>query len=375
MQKIIYFDNAATTWPKPDSVIQTVTDTMKYCGGNPGRGSHRLSAAAEELLYDCRQKAAFFFGAQPENIVFTQNATHALNLAIKGLVNSHSHILIDNYAHNASYRPSIALRSRGCVVELYDASGSGEETAANLESKIKSSTGLVIATHRSNICSKLIDIEKIGEICRSHKIPYVVDASQSAGNTPVNFSKTHACALCMPGHKGLYGPMGSGLLICSPDAHFSTIVEGGAGIHSKDISMPEELPERLEAGTCALPAIAGLKAGIEWVEKVGIDHIASHEKRLSEYFVNNTKNNPAIQLHGEYSGSVVSFTVKNHTPSEIADFLNQNGICVRSGYHCAPIAHKTLGTEENGTVRISFSYFNRMNEIKFLTDLLNNRYQ
>ena len=230
----------------------------------------------------------------------------------------------------------------------------------------------MIATHKSNICSKEINIEKIGDLCRKHRIPFVVDASQSAGTLSIDAEKIKASALCMPGHKGLYGPMGSGILICDPEIRFSTLIEGGAGINSKDKTMPEELPERLEAGTVALPAIAGLGAGMTWVMKNGIDKIRMYEKVLSDMLVERIRGNPAITLHGPHSGSVLSLNLKNYSPSELSSKLNNYGVCVRSGYHCSPLAHRTLSTDENGTVRVSFSYNNTASEVKLLADILNN---
>lgn len=370
MQRMIYFDNAATSWPKPPSVVTAVTDAIQNRSGNPGRGSHKLSAAAEEVLFDCRIIAGEMFGASPENVVFTLNATHALNLAIKGLVRDGSHILMDNYAHNAVYRPVMALRNRGCSAEIYDASGDDEDILDNIRYRLRPNTGLIIATHHSNICSKVLPIGKIGQLCREFGIPFVVDASQSAGHFPIDMEKMGITALCMPGHKGLYGPMGCGMLISAPDIQYGTLMEGGAGIRSLDVGMPEELPERLEAGTVALPAIAGLKAGMEWVRKIGIDNISRQEEILAAYFVKKSASVPGMELFEPCDGSVISFNLSGVLPSVVGDKLNQRGICVRTGYHCAPLAHKTLGTLEHGTVRLGFSYKNKLSEIDTLLDVL-----
>lgn len=370
MQHLIYLDNAATSWPKPPSVIAAVNDALKNRSGNPGRGSHKLSSAAEEILYSCRELAAEMFGAVPDNVIFTLNATHALNLAIKGLVCDNCHILIDNYAHNASYRPVMALKKRGCTAEIYDASGNTEETLESIRLKLKPGTRIIVATHHSNICSKVLPIKEIGELCKEYGIRFIVDASQSAGHIPINLQKMNITALCMPGHKGLYGPMGCGMLITSGDFNYETIIEGGAGIHSLDVGMPEELPERLEAGTVALPAIAGLHAGMEWVKRLGCENINKHETMLASYFKKIASNRFGIELYEPSGGSVISLNVVNSIPSEIGAILNRRGICVRTGYHCAPVAHKTLGTMEHGTVRIGFSYFNRFSDIDALVETL-----
>lgn len=370
MQRIIYFDNAATTWPKPQSVINAVTDAIKNRSGNPGRGSHKLSGAATEILYDCRAMAAEMFGAAAENVVLTLNATHALNLAIKGLAQDNSHILIDNFAHNAAYRPAMALKKRGCFAEIYNASGETAETLEDIRSRIRPNTRMVIATHHSNICSKVLPIEEIGQLCSRFGIPFIVDASQSAGHIPINIQKMNITALCMPGHKGLYGPMGCGLLFTAPDVRYDTVIEGGAGINSLDVGMPEDLPERLEAGTVAVPAIAGLLAGMEWVRKTGINAIQQHEKMLASYFVRKSTAIPGIKITGSCDGSVISFNLADTLPSDVGAMLNRRGICVRTGYHCAPLAHKTLGSIEHGTVRLGFSYFNRLSDIDALLDSL-----
>lgn len=370
MQKLLYFDNAATTWPKPPSVIAAVSDAMKNKSGNPGRGSHKLSSAASELLYDCRETAASMFGAQADNVVFTLNATQALNMAIKGLARDNSHILIDSFAHNAAYRPVMSLKKRGCTAEIYDASGDDSNMLDEITSKIRPNTRMVIASHQSNICSKVLPIRQIGELCARYGIPFIVDASQSAGHMPINLTGMKITALCLPGHKGLYGPMGCGMLISAPDVHFETIIEGGAGINSLDVGMPEELPERLEAGTVALPAIAGLLAGMRWVQKIGIERIHEHEAMLASYFTKRASLIDGVKLTGPCEGSVISFCISGILPSEIGEVLNRRGICVRTGYHCAPLGHKTLGTMENGTVRLGFSFMNRLSEIDVLLESL-----
>lgn len=370
MQHTIYFDNAATSWPKPPSVTTAVIDAIQNRSGNPGRGSHKLSQAAAEVLFDCRANAAEMFGAAPENVIFTLNATHALNLAIKGLIREGSHILIDSFAHNASYRPAMYLQNCGCSVEIYDASGNDEQILENIIRRLRPNTRMIIATHQSNICSKVLPIEKISELCRRWNIAFIVDASQSAGHYPIHLEKMHITALCMPGHKGLYGPMGCGMLITAPDVSYRTLMEGGAGIYSLDIKMPEELPERLEAGTVALPAIAGLKAGMDLIKKIGIDNIRRQEDLLAEYFIKKASKIPSIQVIGPCKGSVISFNLTGLKPSVVGEKLNQRGICVRTGYHCAPVAHKTLGTLENGTVRLGFSYKNRISEIDAMLDVL-----
>lgn len=369
--KTIYLDNAATTYPKPRSVIRAAEEALQKIGGNPGRGSHRLSTAAAETVYECRVAAAKMFGAEPECVVFTMNATHALNFAIKGLAKSGCHILIDNYAHNAAYRPVVSLANAGIAeYDVYDASGDGGETISDISKKLRPNTSIVIATHQSNICSHVLPIEEIGHFCAEHGLYFIVDASQSAGHIPIDMKQMNITSLCMPGHKGLYSPMGVGMLISSPDISYQTVIEGGAGIHSLDSVMPEELPEHLEAGTLPLSAIAGLLSGIRFVERIGIDEIHLHECTLTSELCDRLNAIPEVTVYGESLGSVVGFCVNKKSPAEVGAYLSSRGICVRTGYHCAPLAHRTVGSFDGGSVRVGVSYFNTMSDIRAVSDAI-----
>ena len=368
MRRTVYFDNAATSYPKPAAVVRVVTDAMRTAG-NPGRGSHRLAETAAELVYDCRAAAAEMFGAEPERVIFTAGATHALNAAVKGLAEPGCHILIDNYAHNAALRPVAALASAGFVeYDVYDADGDEERVLANIVQKLRPTTRLLIATHQSNICSHILPVGSIGRLCREYGIHLIVDAAQSAGHLPVDLRTMNITALCVPGHKGLFGPMGVGMLISAPDVTYQTILEGGAGIHSLDAAMPEELPERLEAGTLPLPAIAGLLAGIRYVRQTGLQEICLHECTLTSELTDRLREFSGVTLYGESVGSVVGFNVAGYSPAEVGAHLASRGICVRTGYHCAPLAHRTVGSFENGSVRVSVSHLNRMTEIDRLVN-------
>ncbi len=366
MTRTIYFDNAATTYPKPACVLCAVTEAMRLYGGNPGRGSHKLSASAAELVYDCRTAAADFFGAEPENVIFTLNATHALNLAVRGLAAPGDHILIDNYAHNAAYRPVAAHGE----FTFYDASGDDEEILCSIRGNLRPDTRVVVATHQSNVCSHTLPIEKIGKFCAEYGLYFVVDASQSAGHLPVDCGKMHITALCLPGHKGLFSPMGVGLLIVSPDVRIDPLLYGGTGVHSLDAGMPEELPERLEAGTLPLPAIAGLLAGIRYVRQIGPDEIRLHERTLAADLTCTLAELPGIAFYSETDGSVIGFNLDGYSPAEVGAILAGKGICVRTGYHCAPVAHRTIGSFENGHVRVGLSYHNSAWEAGRLAGIL-----
>lgn len=364
MNNIIYLDNAATTNPKPGCVLRAVEKAILHCSGNPGRGSHPIAARASELVFDTRETAAAMFGASAENVVFTPGATYALNYAIKGLSKAGCLILIDNYAHNASYRPCLSLAKNGvCRLKVYDASASDEETVNNVRRLIEDENTVVIATHHSNVSSKILPVRRIGEVCASAGCKFIVDAAQSAGHIPIDLQKDNITALCIPSHKGLYGISGAGLLISARDARYRTTIEGGAGISSLDEDMPDILPERLEAGTLPLPAIASIKAGAEFVSSIGTSTISGYESRLARRFMNGISKKDRIRVHGDCGGSVISFTVDGITPAEVGEWLADRGICVRTGYHCAPLAHRTLGTYASGSVRIGLSYFNTSDEI------------
>ncbi len=364
--RTVYLDNAATTYPKPPEVVKAVREAMTKYGGNPGRGSHILSNKSGEILYDCRSAIADLFSANAENVSFTMNATQSLNFAIKGLVRNGDHVLIDNFAHNASLRPLLALVNDGiCTYDIFDL-----RSPDSIERLIRSDTRVVIVTHHSNITSNSVSLSLIGEICAIYKLKLIVDVSQSAGHLPISMTDMNITSLCMPGHKGLYAPMGVGVLISSPDAEYRTIIEGGAGINSTDTKMPDSLPERMEAGTLPMPAICGLLKGVEFINKTGIERIHKKECQLSERLVRQLTKIKGIQLYGETRGPVISFNIDGISPSDLGKRLSDNGVCVRTGYHCAPLAHKTVESYENGSVRVSFSYFNRESDVDYFMEKL-----
>lgn len=363
--KTIYLDNAATTYPKPPEVVREVVRSFNETG-NPGRGTHRLSEHSSEIIYNCRESVARLFSAIVENIVFTMNATQALNMAIKGLVNKGDHVLIDSFAHNASYRPLAELSQRGyCTFDIYDS-----RDINDIENKLRSETKVLILTHQCNISSDVADIGKIGDICKQNNVKFIVDASQSAGHIPINMQMSNITTLCLPGHKGLFSPMGVGLLISADGVEYNTLIEGGAGINSLDINMPEVLPERLEAGTLPLHAISGLNAGIKYIQKIGIDEISRRIEKLSEYYNRQMTKINGVKIYGKSNGSVISFNVENLSPSVVGQKLSKHGICTRTGYHCAPLAHKTLGSLDNGSVRLSLSVMNTKREADIFFEVL-----
>jgi len=377
---MIYFDNAATTFPKPDVVYNEVIRCMtEYCG-NPGRGSHKLSIAASEKIYECRcQIAEFFHSDNPENVVFTYNTTYALNLAIKTLLSPGSHVLYSDIEHNAVYRPICALETYGIkhnsfktyeseMIQNYDFN---QMILKSIRNSIRPDTRVLITSHCSNICGIRLPLEKIGNICRDYGIIFIVDAAQSAGFYDIDMKKCNIAALCIPGHKGLYGIQGCGFTIYSPEYNRpeflknNTFIEGGSGINSLDTEMPDMLPEHFEAGTLSTPAIAGLCEGIKYIKNIGTEEIQSREYKLYRRVKEILMNTQGVTLYANdlRESNILLFNIDRKSPNAVAEALDNAGICVRSGFHCSPLAHKLLGTGDNGAVRISFGIYNTMSEI------------
>ena len=370
---MIYLDNAATTYPKPHSVYKEILKTMKKCGGNAGRGSHALARRASDAIYEMRSAAAELFSCEVENVVFTYNATHALNLAIKGFAKPQTHVLLSDLEHNSVRRPIMSLCERaGCTCSVFQTfNGNAELILRELERLVTQDTSMLVCTHVSNVCNIELPIKQIGRFCKSRGICFIVDASQSAGHRHIDLASTSADAVCMSGHKGLYGPQGTGLLITSSQRPIETVFEGGSGMDSLSIYMPEVLPERLEAGTMSAPLAKGLAEGIKWVTKIGVDLIHRHETELSLLLTDYLSDIKGVNVYAspdEHFGGTVLVNLDGYTPSELGEELDRLGICIRSGLHCAPLAHRTLGTGENGAVRISFGYFNDVMDVRRLVE-------
>lgn len=366
----VYLDNAATSFPKPQCVVRAATAALRQCG-NPGRGSHRLARTAAETVYECRERAASMFGAEAERVVLAMNATHALNMALKGYLREGDHVLISDMEHNSVLRPLCGLRERGVSFDIYGSfGGAKEKILADITEKLRENTRMVVACHASNISNITLPVEEIGELCRRRGIIFVVDASQSAGRLPINVKTMNIDALCMPGHKGLMGPQGSGLLVLGERAELpKPFIEGGSGSNSLITSMPDELPDRLEGGTLMTPAAAGLAAGIEWVSRVGIEQISRHENYLGGVMRRELSGMGGVALYGFFRpGPVTLFNVRGYTAAEVGRFLDGRGICVRDGFHCSPLAHASLGTGENGAVRASVGYENTLKDVERLCE-------
>lgn len=361
---MIYLDSAATTLQKPLSVSKRMKWAVNHLA-SPGRGGHPAAMLAADTAFSCREKAADLFHVpNPENIVFTLNATHSLNIAMQTLAKPGERVVISGYEHNSVVRPlkDIGAKVDVAASELFEP----EVAVSTFDRKITANTSLVVVNHVSNVFGYVLPIEKIADICRERGVPFVLDASQSAGVLDVDFARLGAAFIAMPGHKGLYGPQGSGLLICG-DGSQKPVLFGGTGSNSISWEMPDFLPDRLEAGTHDMPGIAGLLEGINFVSGVGLKRIEEHEKKLVKIMTEGFQSMLGAKVYAspyQYCQvGVVSFNLKNISPEIVGEKLAKRGIAVRAGLHCSPLAHETAGTLPSGTVRASVSAFSRPRDV------------
>lgn len=356
---MIYFDSAATSFQKPVTVPNAVLRAMQTCA-SVGRGGHPAAMAAAETVYDCREMAAELFDAEPEQVIFTMNATHGLNTAIRSLLSPGASVVISGFEHNAVTRPLHALQAKIQVAgeKLFDA----DDTLRAFERAVAARPDAVICTHVSNVFGYILPVEKIAALCRKQKIPFILDASQSAGTIPISLRQTGARYIAMPGHKGLYGPQGTGILLCADGGQ--PLLYGGTGSNSAMQEMPDFLPDRLEAGTHNVCGIAGLTEGMRFVRKQTPETILRHEQDLLRQMQEELDGQRSIRMFaGSGQAGVLSVCIENADCEEAAQALAQEGAAVRAGLHCAPLAHNSAGTADSGTVRLSFSAFNTPQEV------------
>ena len=370
---MIYFDNAATTYPKPERVIKSVTECIRNYCANAGRSSHDNAVKCAEKIYEARESIArhFNFG-KPENVVFTENATYALNIAIKTLIPKNSHVIISNLEHNSVLRPIIKLANDGYLT--YSVYNALTDIEKNIKCLIKADTRAIISTLASNVSGFEIPISILSRVARENSLLFIADGSQLAGHKRIDLGKNPCDAFCAPGHKGLFGIQGAGF-ICFAGETLPTksFIEGGSGFHSKLPTMPNELPELLEGGTLPTPAIVSLNEGISFIEDVTPDAIAEKITFLRSSLVERLENLKKIKIISA-SSAIVSLTQDSGEISKIDALLAREKIAIRSGLHCAPLAHNAYGTIEHGCVRISLSYFNSIDEVDALYSLLKHNY-
>lgn len=378
---MIYLDNAATSFPKPRSVITEQLRCMRFYAGNSGRGSHRMALAASEKIYECRERIARFFASDhPERVTFCMNTTMALNFVIKGCLTMGDHVLISDMEHNAVYRPIAKLADEGRIsydvfpTFVCDEKRSDARILSAIGHLIKPNTKMLITSHVSNLTSAVMPLEKIGELCKRRGILLVVDAAQSAGHLPIDVGRMKIDALCVPAHKGLLGPQGCGFVLWGEEIHCAeTLMEGGSGYRSLDPEMPLDFPERFEAGTLPLPAIAGLCEGIREIEARGLQEIEAHERMLFDRLFERLSGNSRVKIYTpQHRGSIFLFSVEGISADEIGRRLDQKGICVRTGFHCAALGHQTLGTPTDGAIRVSTGLYNTALEIDCFVEEVNN---
>lgn len=362
---LVNFDNAATTYPKPKEVRLAVNNAVEMLGGNAGRGGHQLAARTSAAVFSSRETIAEFFGAEAENVVFTLNCTAALNMAVKGIMHDGGHLIISGMEHNSVARPAAALAiEKKIMLSVADVYSNNEMTVDSFRNHIRPDTKAIVCTYASNVTGQLMPIKKIADLCKEKGICFIVDGAQVCGIIDVKLSDG-INILCTAGHKGLYGVTGTGLLITDGKYKIHPIIEGGTGSSSTGLKQPDFLPDSLESGTMNVLGAISLKSGIDFINRIGVERIRRHEERMCDIFINGLKNDKRIKIYRrnecEYV-PIVSFNISGVPSEKTAQLLSEKGFCLRAGFHCAALAHSTLGTD-NGTVRFAPSVFSREKDV------------
>lgn len=373
---MIYLDNAATTFPKPQSVIYASNEAMRFAA-NPGRSGYKLALNASEKIFDCRQKAADFFNLENvENCILTPSCTVSLNTVIYGILKKGDHAVISSLEHNSVLRPVKKLSDSGLIT--YDVAevfaGDDDKTVDSFRKCMNDKTKLVICTHASNVFGIKLPVKRIAALCKYYGVLFCLDCAQSAGVVPIDIADMGADFICVPGHKGLYGPMGTGLLLINTEQIPDSLYQGGTGSSTLDFKEPEILPDKFESGTVNLSGFAGLSKGIDFVRLKTPSVIYNHEMKLTRRLYQKLRTIRGVELYTnlpdiEHFVPLLSFNISDKDPNTVADILDKKfGICVRSGFHCSPIAHKFMGTGDRGTIRVCPSAFTREKEIDGLVN-------
>ena len=373
---MIYFDNAATTLHKPQEVIDAVIKAMTSMG-NAGRGNTSASMEASHIIFDTRENLAKLFNIKDSSrIAFTCNSTEALNIAIKGSLTTGDHVITTMLEHNSVLRPLYEMENKGVELSIIQADKLGNISYDEIKSLIKNNTKSIVCTHGSNLTGNLVDIEKIGKICKEHNLLFIVDASQTAGVFPIDVEKMNIDILCFTGHKSLLGPQGTGGIFVKEGIDVTPLKSGGTGILTYSKTQPLIMPTHLEAGTLNGHGIAGLNAGIEFINKIGMKKIREKEENLMWRFYNKVKELPHIKIYGDFSKKercpIVTLNIDNYDSGDIAEELLNYGVATRAGGHCAPLMHEALGTIEQGAIRFSFGYFNTEEEVDEVIKIIKN---
>ena len=366
---MIYLDNAATTWKKPEQVIAAVVNAMTAMG-NAGRSAHGASLDASRMIYDTRKKLSDLFGlGNPSRVAFTANSTESLNMAIQGLFQKGDHVITTVLEHNSVLRPLYLMEERGVELTIVPADEQGNAAYDQMEEAVRENTKAIVCTHASNLTGNMIDLKRVGKICRDHQLLFVVDGSQTAGVFPIDMKEMNIDVLCFTGHKSLMGPQGIGGICVRDGVTIRPLLTGGTGVHSYLKTQPDHMPERLEAGTLNGHGIAGLHAALEYLEETGIDRIRERELALMWQLYEGLSQIPQVKIYGDFTrgknrAPIVTFNIEDYDSGAVADELYERyGISARAGAHCAPLMHCALGTKEQGAVRFSISHYNTEEEI------------
>lgn len=368
MKPVIYLDNAATTLYKPPGVAEAVVQAMATMG-NASRGAHSRALQAARGVYDTRRKLARLFGCpQADHVVFTCNATEALNIAIRGVLSPGDHVISTDLEHNSVLRPLYHMEGQGVALDFVPADRHGSVSPHDFEPLIRSNTRAIVCTHASNLTGNLVDIAGVGAVAKAHGLLFVVDASQTAGAVPIQMEEMGIDIVCFTGHKGLMGPQGTGGLCIRPGIEIRPWKVGGSGVQSYRKTQPEEYPTRLGAGTLNSHGILGLSAALDFILETGVETIGRRERQLMERFYQSVSRLPGVTVYGDFTGgdraAIVALNIKDLDSGEVSDFLSQEyDIATRPGAHCAPRMHQALGTTGQGAVRFSFSWYNTEEEV------------
>ncbi|MGP8311161.1 aminotransferase class V-fold PLP-dependent enzyme [Enterocloster aldenensis] len=366
---MIYLDNGATTYHKPEAVIQAVADAMRHMG-NSGRGSHQASLGASRTIYDTRGLVSELFGlGNPLQVAFTANSTASLNMAVQGIFSPGDHVITTMLEHNSVLRPLYRMRENGVELTIVRADRLGNIRYEDMEAAIRPNTKGIICTHASNLTGNLVDIARVGEICRRASLVFILDASQTAGVFDIDMGGMGIDVLCFTGHKSLMGPQGTGGICVREGISIRPLMAGGSGTHSYSELHPSDMPEALEAGTVNGHGIAGLHAALEFIKETGMESIRNREQLLMRRFYQGVSDIRGVTVYGDFSrmdlhAPVVALNIRDHDSGEVSDGLAMDyGIYTRAGAHCAPLMHQALGTVEQGAVRFSMSYYNTEEEM------------
>ena len=371
-KNFIYLDNAATTWPKPPQVSEAVKNFIDFIGANPGRSGHQMSVASARVVYSARESVADFLNApDPLRVVFTTNITEAINTVLMGFLHPGDHAITSSMEHNAVMRPLRFLESQGVELSVVHCSREGRLDCEEIHRYIRDNTKLIIFNHASNVSGTILPTREIGRIAREHNILFMTDEAQTAGALPIDMEAEHVDIFTFTGHKSLMGPMGTGGFILSDRVNIEKLnpfIRGGTGSNSENEEQPDFLPDKFESGTLNACGLAGLDAAIKWIKKTGIHVIRSHEVILCQQLIDGLNSISGVKVYGSWDAheqmAVVSFTIQGVDNARVGQILDEKfGILCRVGLHCAPGAHRTLGTFPQGTVRFSLGYFNQQEEV------------